>query len=188
MAKNLCDEPEFVRRLREQTRQVEQQHPRQTVTGGRARSLPRKRLRGGVALIPLPSNEKSLTIYKLEGCPYSEEAVRLASSRNLSNESVSVGGQSPVLSKEKVRDFLHRHTDFDKNKHLTFPIVFQGTTFLGGHDELVKKLDALSGSRHIGAGGRRLSRSGSKRLSKSRAHNKTISISRRRESVLMGSR
>ena len=141
MALNLCTRSSFRDKLRQHLRHVvdtsaKSDSASHQLAGGNAFDIESK-FGGKVSsskIIPLPTKRDKYTVYKLDGCPYSEEAGKIVSSIPKS-KSLYIHADLGI-SKESVSQHLNNHTSFDKNKHSTFPIVFYGDNFIGGCHEL----------------------------------------------------
>ena len=96
----------------------------------------------------LPDDRKSFTAYKLDGCPYSEEAGVLL--RNVPNAVSTYVYADLKMHKTDLQRVLHDQTSFDKHRHNTFPIVFKGADFIGGCQELKHHLQMGVQNRHAG--------------------------------------
>lgn len=80
------------------------------------------------ASIPAPKT-KGITVYGRAGCGYSEAASRVP---GVTYHQLDHYYQNP-------REFLSRAKEFIGNHH-TFPVVFINGKFIGGYDDLVKKI------------------------------------------------
>lgn len=166
MAKNLCNNNQFAVKLKQQMDQV-------LKTVGIQKGAGEVFKRDRTMRMPLPSSKHNFTVYKLDGCPYSTEAGELVA-KIPSTTAYAIFEDLQLESKEQLRDFLHENTSFDKGKHATFPIVFAGSTFIGGCKELKQ---FLSSKDHQLAGGqrRRVSKKVYKRSKRSRRNRRRIS-------------
>ena len=80
----------------------------------------------GAKTLNLPTKRIELTIYALEGCPYSDRMI-VDSSHVKSRKIIPVSGKD----KWDVMTFLRANTRLPVN-HNTYPIVFNRLAFLGG--------------------------------------------------------
>ena len=145
--RNLCAHPAFQARLLKQADKIACDAvgaQAQSGSGRIRRSRRSRRSRHSRRRSPPPrpptttSRPASLTIYALVGCPFSDAAAAL-----VENVSGATTHAVEPRSKEALRERLR--TAFPKYKssgHRTFPIVFSGTTFIGGYDDLKRFLGA----------------------------------------------
>lgn len=144
MAQNLCTRPEFIKSLNTNLDMILAHVEKDSLQKG---GLIDEKLQ---SQIPLPQANKRFTAYKLDGCPYSDKAGDVLQQVK--------GAQSFYLNRDlqadrsAVQNFLTRHTDYDKDTHRTFPIVFAGDKFLGGYQELSEYLSKIQ---HAGNRSRR---------------------------------
>lgn len=89
---------------------------------------------GGVRPSFLPRATDLFTVYALDGCPHSEEAVRKIQARGLRHKAYYLD-KDLGMTKKELRDALLKYTDM-QHDHKTWPVVFKGGRFLGGNDRL----------------------------------------------------
>jgi len=71
-----------------------------------------------------------ITIYSKEGCPYCDKAKSFLKRRGMAFNTINV---TPEM-KERVMQEIRRNTG--KAPPGTFPVIVQGSRFIGGSDEL----------------------------------------------------
>lgn len=130
MAKNLCGRSEFIRTLNSHLDKILEKHLDSLKTNEIQTSLKQ----GSRSHIPLPEAGKAFTVYKLDGCPYSDKAGDLV--QNINNAQSFYLHKDLRSDKNTIQNLLTKHTDYDKDLHHTFPVVFVGDQFLGGYQEL----------------------------------------------------
>jgi glutaredoxin len=87
--------------------------------------------------------ESDYTIFYRQGCPYCKKALTLLENKNV--KKIDIENKLKInkkkASKKELLDLLQKNIKGFDISHVTVPIIFQGTTFIGGCEELEKHLN-----------------------------------------------
>jgi len=91
--------------------------------------------------LPLPNSSHLWTVFSLDNCPFSSNAVELLLSRNHSKSS-QITNNNQIITIYKLADKNNQISadfldllDIDRNK-ITFPIIFHRGVYIGGFSDL----------------------------------------------------